>query len=68
VALSAMLSEAVRVPEAVGVNFTIMLQLPPVATELPQVLVKEKSPAFVPVVLMPVMLKLAFPVLLRVMV
>ena len=67
-ALSAMLSEAVRVPEAVGVNFTIMLQLPPVATELPQVLVKEKSPAFVPVVLMPVMLKLAFPVLLRVMV
>jgi hypothetical protein len=39
VALSVMLTEAVRLPEAVGVNVTLIVQLPPAATELPHVLV-----------------------------
>ena len=38
-ALSVTLNVPVRVPAAVGVNFTLMLQLPPAATELPQLLV-----------------------------
>ena len=38
-ALSVMLRLLDRVPEAVGVNVTLMLQLAPAATELPQVLV-----------------------------
>src|SRR5713226_4780622 len=43
-ALSAMLKLPVRVPDAVGVNVTLMLQLAPAATELPQVFVSTKSP------------------------
>jgi len=66
-ALSVMLTEAVRVPGAEGVNLTLIVQLPPAATELPHVLVCAKSLAFVPVTARLVMLKLAFPVLLRVM-
>jgi hypothetical protein len=65
-ALSEMLTAAVRVPAAVGVNVTLIVQLPLAATELPQVFVSAKSPALVPVMLMLVMLKLALPVLLRV--
>jgi hypothetical protein len=38
-ALSEMLTDAVRVPVAVGLNVTLIVQLPPAATELPQVLV-----------------------------
>jgi hypothetical protein len=38
-ALSEMLTNAVRVPVAVGLNVTLIVQLPPAATELPQVLV-----------------------------
>ena len=38
-ALSVMLSEAVRLPLAAGVKVTLMVQLAPAATELPQVLV-----------------------------
>jgi hypothetical protein len=34
-----MVTEAVRVPVAVGVNVTLMVQLPAAATELPHVLV-----------------------------
>jgi hypothetical protein len=34
-----MLTEAVRLPLAKGVNVTLMVQLPPAATELPHVLV-----------------------------
>ena len=63
-----MLTEAVRLPLADGVNVTLIGQLPSAATELPQVLVSEKSLAFVPVTVMLVMLKAALPVLLRVMV
>ena len=39
VALSAMLTLAVRAPDADGVNVTLMVQLEPAATEVPQVLV-----------------------------
>jgi len=38
-ALSEMLTNAVRVPVAVGVNVTLIVQLPPAASELPQVLI-----------------------------
>ena len=37
--LSAIFSEATRLPEAVGVKVTVMVQLAPEATEVPQVLV-----------------------------
>jgi hypothetical protein len=47
-ALSAMLSEAVRLPLAIGVNVTLMAHEAPAATELPQLLAWVKSPAFVP--------------------
>jgi len=49
-----MLIEAVRLrgPAAVGVNVTLMVQLPPPATLVPQVLVWENSPAFVPEIAM----------------
>ena len=36
-ALSVTLSIAVRVPDALGLNVTLMLQLAPTASELPQV-------------------------------
>jgi hypothetical protein len=48
-ALSLMLTQAVRVPLAVGVKVTLIVPLAPAATELPQVLVWAKSPASVPV-------------------
>ena len=38
-ALSVILTEAVRLPLAAGVNVTLIVQLLPPATELPQVLV-----------------------------
>ena len=38
-ALSEMLTDAVRVPATVGVNVTLIMQLPFAATELPHVLV-----------------------------
>jgi hypothetical protein len=63
-ALSVIVTEAVRFPLAVGVNVTLIVQLPAAATELPQVFVSAKSPAFVPVIAMLVMLKAALPVLL----
>ena len=65
-ALSVMLTEAVRLPLAAGVNVTLIVQLLPAATELPQVLVCAKSLALVPVSARLVMLKAALPVLLRV--
>lgn len=64
--LSVTVSVAERAPGAVGVNVTLTAQFPPAATELPQVLVCAKSPGFVPVKAMLVMLRLAFPVLFRV--
>jgi hypothetical protein len=40
---------AVRLPPAVGLNVTLIVQLAPPATLPPHVFVSEKSPAFVPV-------------------
>ena len=48
-ASSVMLSAAVRVPLALGVKETLIVQFPPAETLLPQVLVWLKSPLFVPV-------------------
>ena len=53
-------------PPATGLKVTEMVQFVPAATELPQVLVWEKSPAFVPVIVMPEMVSAALPVLVRV--
>jgi hypothetical protein len=61
-----MLTEAVRLPLAEGVNVTLIVQFPPAATELPQLLVCEKSPAFVPVIATLVMLNTVLPPLVRV--
>jgi hypothetical protein len=61
-ALSAMLTAPVRVPLAVGVNVTPMVQEAPAATELPQVLVSAKSP----LAEMLVMLSVPVPVLVSV--
>ena len=65
-ALSAMVKVAVMLPEAAGVIRTAMLQLPPAASEEPQVLASLKSAALVLPSEMPVMLRAAVPVLLRV--
>ena len=65
-ALSVMLSEAARLPLAEGVKVTLMVQLPPAATELPQVLVWAKSLALVPVTVTLVIVNVALPVLVRV--
>lgn len=66
-ALSVMVTAPVRVPVAVGVNVTLMVQLPLLAaTELPQLLLCAKSPLFAPVTPMFVMLNVAFPVFVSV--
>ena len=44
--LSLIDNEAVRVPAAVGLNVTLMVQLPPPASEAPQVLIWLKSAGF----------------------
>ena len=44
VALSTMTSVPARLPGAVGVNVTVIVQLPPPGTLLPQVLLARKSP------------------------
>jgi hypothetical protein len=61
-ALSVMVTTPVLVPAAVGLKVTLRVQLALAARLEPQVLVWEKSPLAV----MPVMLRVAFPVLLRV--
>jgi len=58
--------EALRVPVAVGVKVTEILQLPPAATLVPQVLFWPKSPEFAPVTAMLVMVSAPVPVLFRV--
>jgi galactitol-specific phosphotransferase system IIB component len=65
-ALSVMLTEAVRLPLAEGVKVTLIVQLPPAATELPQVLLWAKSPALVPVIARLEILMAPLPLLLRV--
>ena len=66
VALSAMARAAARLPAAEGVKVTLMVQLAPAASELPQLLVWAKSLALVPKTAMLVMLKAELPELLRV--
>ncbi len=56
------LTLAVRVPVAAGVNLTVMVQLPPAAMELPQLLVCAKSPRLVPVMEIPEIPTDVFPV------
>jgi len=58
--------EDFRGPAVVGVKVALIAQFAPAATEVPQVLVWAKSLAFAPVTAMPVMLKLVFPVFVRV--
>src|SRR2546425_1264735 len=65
-ALPATLSAALRVPLAVGMNVTLILQLAPAANELPQVWVCAKFPALFPVIAMLLMVKLVVPVFLSV--
>ena len=60
-ALSAMLTDPARLPLAEGVNVTLIVQLPPAATELPQLLLCAKSLAFVPVTARLLMISAAFP-------
>jgi hypothetical protein len=61
VALSAMDSVALRLPAEAGVNVTVMVQLAPAATELPQLLVWLKLLALAPVMVMPVIVRAAVP-------
>lgn len=65
-ASSLMLMLAVRVPAAVGVKVTLIVQLPEAATVAPQVVVRAKSPALVPLTATPLMLRVALPVLVSV--
>src|ERR1039457_756674 len=65
-ALSVMVTDAPRLPAAVGVKVTEILQFPPAATLAPQVLVCAKSPALVPVTARLLIRRVAVPVLLSV--
>jgi len=65
-ALSVMLNEAVRLPLAAGAKVTVMAQLPLAATDVAHVLVWAKSPALVPITVMPAILNAALPVLVSV--
>ena len=65
-ALSLTLSVALLVPLTVGENVTLMVQLAPWATELPQLVVSAKSLLFDPVMAMLVMLKEDEPLLVSV--
>lgn len=62
-ALSATLRVAAKVVADAGVKFTEMLQLDPAASDEPHALVSAKSVGFDPVMLTPVMLRAAVPVL-----
>jgi hypothetical protein len=62
-----MVTAAVRAPATVGVNVTLIVQLPLfAATELAQVLLCAKSPLLAPVTAMPVRFSTALPVLVSV--
>ena len=66
VALSVIVTAAVRAPLAAGVNVTLIVQFAPAPTELPQVLVWAKSLAFVPVRARLEIVSAALPVLVSV--
>jgi hypothetical protein len=61
VALSATDIEALRLPAEAGVKVTVMVQLAPAASEVPQLLLSPKLLEFVPVTEMPVMARAAAP-------
>ena len=65
-AVSATITDAVRVPAAAGLKVTLMVQLAPAATELAQLFVWVKSLAFTPKTATPVTFKSPLPVLDRV--
>lgn len=67
-ALSEMLKVAERFPTAVGVNVTLIVQLPLGATVplLTQLSVSPKSPGLAPVIAMLMLVKFEFPVLVNV--
>jgi len=58
--------EAVRLPVALGVNVTLMVQLAFTASDVPQVFVCAKSPLFVPVTVMPEIPSAPVPLLVKV--
>ena len=64
--LSAMESVALRLPIAVGLNFSVIEQLLAAATDEPQLLVSLKSPGLVPPKVMLVTLRAVVPTLVRV--
>ena len=64
--MSEIVTVALRVPIAIGVKVTLIVQLAPTATELPHVFVCAKSPALAPVMAMLLMLNVVLPVLLNV--
>ena len=59
--MSATDTEAPRVPVAEGVKVTVMVQLFFGPSDVPQVLVWAKSVEFVPVIVMPVMVRVLLP-------
>jgi hypothetical protein len=59
-------SAALRAPDAVGVNVTLIWQDPPVPRVVPQELVSAKSPAFTPVIPIELIVRVELPALLRV--
>ena len=61
-----MASEAVRVPAAVGLNVTLIEQVPLTASDAGQVFVSAKSPAFAPPTAMELMVNASLPVFLTV--
>ncbi len=65
VALSAMVTAAVRLPAAEGVKSTLIVHFALAATEAPQVFACVKSAEFTPVTARLVMFRVALPVLVR---
>src|SRR4030081_1207560 len=65
-ALSVMLTTALRFPAAKGVKVAVMEQLVPTGTDVPQLFVWAKSPLFVPMTLMDLMVNVSPPALVRV--
>ena len=63
---SVMVTEAARLPLAEGVKVTLIVQLAPATTELPQLLVWAKSLALAPEIAMLLTLKAALPELVKV--
>jgi hypothetical protein len=66
VALSETLKTAARAPRAEGVKSTTIVQVPPAATEVPQVLFSVKSLALVPKTAMLLTVKVELPELVSV--